>query len=375
MKILFTGGGSGGHFYPIIAIADALLRIAREERLIPPRLFFMGPSAYDERLLFDRSITFVPVAAGKVRRYLSVKNIIDLFKTAWGLVCACVLLFRIFPDIVVGKGGFGSFPALVAARLFNIPVLIHESDSVPGRVNRWAGRFAGRVAVSFPEAATYFPNGKIAYTGNPIRKELLEDASRDVKDVFGLQSEIPTIAVLGGSQGAATLNEVLLRALPELLHRYQVVHQTGTAQIADITARATVLLEHHPESNRYHLVGYLSTDALRALRGTAALIISRAGSTIFEIAAFGIPSILIPISDSNGNHQRENAYAYARSGAARVVEETNLTPTILLHEIQDILDDPPMRKIMAAQARLFAKTDAAEVIAREILGMALKHER
>lgn len=374
MKILFTGGGSGGHFYPIIAIADALRRIAKEERLIPPELFFMGPSAYDERILFDRNIKFFSSPAGKLRRYASARNISDFFKTIWGILRACIILFRIFPDIVVGKGGYGSFPVLLAARLFNIPVLIHESDTVPGRVNQWAGKFARRIAVSFAETARFFRPEKVAYTGNPIRQELFLPASPEDRERLGLEPDIPVIAILGGSLGSVTINNVVLRVLPELLNHYQIVHQTGAANIADTIARTGVLLASHPRRARYHPVGYLSLGALQILRESAALIISRAGSTIFEIAAWGVPAILVPITDSNGDHQRENAYAYARSGGAVVLEEANLSPSILLKEIGRILEDRARCVTMVEKARAFARTDAAEVIAREILAIALRHE-
>src|SRR3989338_8901713 len=194
MKILFTGGGSGGHFYPIIAIAEEVRRMAKEERLITPQLFFMSPEPYDKGLLFDNEITFIRVPTGKIRSYFSLRNALVLVRTAFGVLSAIITIFRIFPDVVVGKGGYGSFPALVAARLFNIPVFIHESDSVPGRVNRWAGKFAKRVAVSFPEAAHYFPKDKVAWTGQPVRAEIIKPAApSEALEFFKFESNLPVI--------------------------------------------------------------------------------------------------------------------------------------------------------------------------------------
>ncbi len=375
MKVLFTGGGSGGHFYPLIAIAQELSRIAKEERLIPPQIFFMAPEPYDAGLLFERNIAFIPVSAGKLRQYPSRENFVDIFRTVWGVATALWKMFALYPDVVVGKGGFGSFPALFAARLLRIPVIIHESDSVPGRVNKWAARFARRIAISFVEAGAYFPEEKVAHTGNPIRKELLVHSAEDSVAGFSLEPSIPVIIILGGSRGAVTVNEVALASLPELLLKYQVIIQAGRANLSDLAARAGVKLENHPQKSRFHPFGYLTAQELARAASVAQLVISRAGSTIFEIAAWGKPAILIPISESNGDHQRENAYNYARTGAATVIEEANLRPAIILAEIEKILGNPARAAEMSRAALSFAKTDAAEVIAREVLEIALEHEK
>jgi UDP-N-acetylglucosamine--N-acetylmuramyl-(pentapeptide) pyrophosphoryl-undecaprenol N-acetylglucosamine transferase len=374
MKILFTGGGSGGHFYPLIAIAEEVRRIANEERLISPRLYFMAPDPYDKGLLFDNEITYVPVIAGKARRYFSLKNAVDMCKTMFGLFFALFTVFRIFPDVMVGKGGYGSFPALVAARLFNIPVFVHESDSVPGRVNRWAGTFAKRIAVSFPEAAKFFPEAHTAYTGNPIRSILLQKSEAMPAD-YAVKGTEKVILIIGGSLGSVTINEAVFRILPTLLEAYSIIHQAGEKNVGDIAARAKVLLQNHPRQDAYHPVGYISGKDLAGIGHRADLIISRAGSTIFEIAAWGRPSILVPIGDSSGNHQTENAYNYAASGAAEVVEEYNLTSAILKGEIEKILGDDDRAAKMREAASRFAKRDAAAVIARELITMALTHEQ
>ena len=375
MKILFTGGGSGGHFYPIIAIAAEVLRITSEERLIAPQLFFMAPEPYDEGLLFENRIAFIKVPTGKLRRYGSLKNVVDVFKTAWAVCRALLILFRLYPDVVVGKGGYGSFPALFAARFWGIPVFVHESDAVPGRVNRWAGKFATRVALSFSQAADFFPKERTAYTGNPLRREILRPEGPPARKNFALEERVKTIFITGGSLGSTAINEAILQTLPTLLDEYQVIHQTGANNLSDMKGRASVLLQNHPHANRYHPFGYLSVAEVAAAGMLADLIISRAGSTIFEIAAWGKPAILIPIAESNGGHQREDAYAYSESGAADVVEEANLTVTLLRNQVKRILGDDRRAVDMSERARRFAKLDAAVVIAREILAMALKHEK
>src|ERR1035437_10185213 len=149
MKILFTGGFTGGHFYPLIAVAEAVRERCKERKIIPPTMYYMAPNKYNARALFDNELEFVQIPAGKIRRYFSILNVTDLFKTAIGCVMALFKMYSLFPDVVFAKGGFASFPALFAAKMLRIPVIIHESDSKPGRVSAWAGKFAKRIAVSY----------------------------------------------------------------------------------------------------------------------------------------------------------------------------------------------------------------------------------
>jgi len=375
MKILFTGGGSGGHFYPIIAIAESIKEISEKKHLVPPALYFFAPEAYNQDLLSENKIIFKKSSAGKVRRYFSLLNIVDLFKTGWGIIKSLRMVFNIYPDVIFGKGGFGSFPTLLAAKLLRIPVVIHESDSVPGRVNLWASKFARRVAVSWREAAAYFPEEKTAYTGQPVRKEFKGTLKEGAREFLKLQEEIPIILVLGGSLGSQIINDKLVSALPELVKKYQIIHQTGKNNIDETAERAEVILENNPNKSRYHAFDYLNNLALRMSAGASDLIVSRAGSTIFEIASWGKPSIIIPIIDSNGDHQRKNAFNYERSGACSVIEEMNLTSNILFSEINRILENTTVTEKMAGSAKNFSKPDAADKIAEELLNIALEHEK
>ncbi len=229
MKILLTGGGSGGHFYPIIAIAEELKAITKERKLINSELYFMSDAPYNKGILFDNGIEFVKVSTGKYRRYFSILNFFDFFKTGWGIISGLIKVFSIYPDVIFGKGGYASFPALLAGRILGIPVVIHESDSVPGKVNLWAGKFAQKVAISYPEAATYFSKEKVAWTGNPIRKDVEIPIKEGANEFLGLENtNLPIILILGGSQGSGIINDALLNILPSLIEKYQIIHQTGT---------------------------------------------------------------------------------------------------------------------------------------------------
>ncbi len=375
MKILLTAGGTGGHFYPIIAVAEAIREQVKEEKLLTPDLYYMAPEPYDARKLLEQDIIFKRTSAGKMRRYFSLLNILDLFKTAWGVLNAIITVFTIFPDVIFGKGGYVSFPALCAARIFKIPVVIHESDSVPGRMNMWAGKFAKKIAVSYPDAAKYFPKDKVAYTGNPIRDEIKIPLSHGAHEYLNLEPNTPTIVILGGSQGAQIINDILIDTLSDILNEVQIVHQTGKNNFKEVTTTAGVALTGHAFAYRYHPFDYLNDLSMRMAAGVADIIVSRAGSTIFEIAAWGVPSIIIPITDSSGDHQRHNAFEYARSGAAIVIEEKNLSSHILASEIKRLLANQAERAKMKKAALEFADLNAAKKIAQVILEIALEHEK
>ncbi len=375
MKILFTGSGSGGHFYPIIAVAEAINEVVKERKLLEPQLYYAAPDPYDREMLLANNIVFVPTAAGKLRNYFSLLNFFDLFKTAWGVIKSVLRIFFLYPDVVFGTGGYGSFPTLFAARLFRIPVVIYATDVEPSRVNRWARKFAAKIAISFPEAAQYFPAEKTAFTGNPIRKAALTPAREGAHEFLKLKPEVPVILVLGGSQGAVAINEVVLAALPQLLEKYQVVHQTGNANIDDVTGRARIVLGLSPTAERYKPFGYLNDLAMRMSAGAAALVISRAGAgSIFEIASWGLPSVLIPIPEPLSHDQTKNAFSYARAGGAMVIEQNNLTPLLLVSEIDRILNDQQLLHKMKESARAFGRPDASKVIANALLDIALSHE-
>lgn len=374
MRILFTGGGTGGHFYPVIAVAEELKNLIKEKRLLEPELFYLAPTPYNPSVLFEHNITFKKVQAGKLRRYFSILNFFDIFRTGWGVLTALYKVYRLYPDVIFGKGGYASFPVLLAGKILRIPVVIHESDTVPGRVNAWAGKFATKVAVSWAEAAKYFPEGKVAHTGNPVRKDVREPITAGAREFLGVEEGIPVVLVLGGSQGAEAVNEVVIEALPELVEKYAVIHQTGRKNISSTKATGEAVLYKSEHKERYRPFDYLNPLALRMAAGVASVIISRAGSTIFEIAAWGVPAILIPIKDSNGDHQRQNAFSYARAGACEVIDEGNLTGHILEAEIDRLTTNTETREKMKTSAKAFDRPDAARKVAEEILKIALSHE-
>lgn len=378
MKVVFTGGGTGGHFYPIIAVAEAIHEIVAEKRLVAPKLYFLAPEPFDEQALFANRMIFVRVPAGKIRRYFSLQNVIDVFVTAWGFVSALILLLRLYPDVVFSKGGYASVPVVAAAWLLRIPVIIHESDSRPGRASLFAAPLAYRIGVAYESAVNGFPakvRSKIARVGIPVRREVSVIDREGAKELLALDIAVPTVAIFGGSLGSQRINETILSALPELVSFANVIHQTGKDHIHEVEQTAKVALAGNEHAGRYHAFPYLNAESIRRVAGAANLVVSRAGSTaITEISLWKLPAILIPIPESVSHDQRSNAYAYAHTGAASVIEEGNLTPHVLASEIRRLLTDAAAAGQMAAAAATFASADAARIIADEITAISLSHE-
>ncbi len=378
MKIVFAGGGTGGHFYPLIAVAEEVRAIARERRLVAPKLYYMAPTAFDTEALFENEIAFIGVPAGKWRRYFSLQNYLDIFVTLGGIISAWTTLLSLYPDVVFSKGGYASVPVTIAARLLGIPVVIHESDVQPGRANLLAASFAYRIAVAFDQTAAFFPakvRGKIARTGIPIRSAVKHPVAEGAREELGLDPGLPVVFVIGGSSGAQTINETVLSSLPELVEVANVIHQTGRDLHAGVEGAAKVILEKSAHAARYKAFPFLNSLSMRRAAGAADLVVSRAGMTaVAEIAIWGKPAILIPIPEGVSHDQRTNAYAYAKTGAASVLEEQNLSPHVLVSEVRRILGDATVRSAMTQASASFANTEAGRIIAEELVALGLSHE-
>jgi UDP-N-acetylglucosamine--N-acetylmuramyl-(pentapeptide) pyrophosphoryl-undecaprenol N-acetylglucosamine transferase len=378
MKIVFTGGGTGGHFYPIIAVAEALQVVAREKRLLEPQLFYIAPTPFDEAALFANGITYLKSPAGKMRRYASILNFTGIFVTIWGTFWSFVTLLRIYPDVVFSKGGYASVPTVLAASILRIPIVIHESDAKPGRANILASRFAYRIGVAFESVAQYLPpktRSKVAVTGIPIRAALSFADVAGAAELLGLEKGIPTVLILGGSLGSSRINEMILTGLPDLVAFANVVHQTGKDNFKGVEATSSVILDKNPHAPRYHAFPYLGPEPLRQAASAADIVVSRAGATsIAEISLWKKPAILIPIPEKVSHDQRTNAYTFAHTGAAVVLEEENMTPHVLVSEIRRITSDRALSQSMAAKGASFGNPNAARLIAEELLSIGLSHE-
>ena len=371
IKVLFAGGGSGGHVYPLLAVLDELAAMRDEEF----RLYYLGPKSPYDGEFRERDVALRYIASAKMRRYFSFMNLVDLVKFPFSVLKAIAVMFRIMPDVVFSKGGPGALSVIIAARFYLIPVLIHESDSVPGLTNRISAKLARRVAVAFEEALPYFPKSKAGVTGNPVRSSFFaEGFSREhAKTHFGFDADMPTVLFIGGSQGAEQLNNFVLEALKGFIGKYQIIHVAGERGFSEVDQMARYSLKEFSEEERrrYRWFPYLDMAELRFAYTAADIVVSRAGSgSIFEIAAFARASILVPLEGAAQDHQKHNAYAYAKTGACVVVEKENFMPHIVELKVREIADSPGRKAAMEAAAKGFSKPGAARLIAEEIVRIA-----
>ena len=368
MHIVLTGGGTGGHIFPIIAVAKKLREIVPEGEDL--EFLFLGPDGDIEREVMEKELIPVKkILSGKLRRYFSPSYIPDIFKIPIGIIQSLWHLLIFMPDVVFSKGGYAGIPVVIAAWLYRIPIIIHESDITPGLANQFAARLARIVAVSFPTTSNFFNPGKVVVTGSPIREELGGGSRGEARKIFGLADNKKTILVMGGSQGARAINEAILRILPRLIRSYQIIHLTGKDEYENMIKEAGKI-GIKPGHGQYHAFPFLREEISHAF-AVADLVISRAGANaIAEIAANAKPAILIPIKSSANNHQELNAYALSEAGAAIVINQDNLGENIFFEKIEEVISNGELQFELSERIRKFYDPDAPKKIAEEIIKMA-----
>ena len=305
------------------------------------------------------------IAAGKIRRYFSLLYIWELIKLPLAALESFVKVLLINPDVVLGKGSYGSVLPVLAARILGKKIILHESDVIPGLANRFLAKFAYRIAVSFKETAQYFPNKNIIITGNPVRLKYLALTRFEAATILNFSANRKTIFISGGSQGARKINQIVLDSLKELLKTYAVIWSIGANN------SSIMVPDMMPEDlvGKLKLTLFFSEKELMAAYTLCDAVVGRAGSgTIFEAAAFGKPAILIPI-ESAGNHQLYNAQAYAGSGAAKILRESELSSITLLKTLNDLMTNDQLLLQMSQNAQKFAKIESADNLAKILLDL------
>ena len=359
MKVIIAGGGTGGHVFPGIAVAEELRRARRDADVL-----FVGSRRGLEAFA-------VPEAGFKIR-YIMARGFprhawwrwpIALFATIVGFIQALWVVGAERPDVVLGTGGYVSAPVALAAWIWRRPLLIQEQNSIPGLANRWLSRIADEVHLSFVEARSYFARkDHLKVTGNPIRAHVLSGEKSTAYAEFGLQPGKPTVFVFGGSRGAHRINDAALEAMRRLRGRVDVqwILQTGREDLEwaqKIVEKDQLPALVVPFLTKIHLA-YAAAD----------LVVCRSGAmTLAEIAACGTPAILVPYPFAAHNHQLVNASNLVDRGAAAMILDDQLSGDRLAKEIAHWLSDRPALSQMSSNARRFARPDAAEKIARSIV--------
>lgn len=365
MRLLVTGGGTGGHVYPALSVIEALLQDA-EWAMNSGDVSWVGSAdSIEERVLKKEGLTFYSIATGALRGVNPLTVLRGLGALARGALEARKLMDQLRPDVVLATGGFVSVPLVLAARMVGCPVLIYLPDMEPGLAVKFTSFFAQRVAVSFESVGRHFPDDKVLISGYPVRQALHVSDKSQARDALDLVDDPPVLLILGGSRGAHSLNETVRQNLESLLHVAQVVHISGFDDHGELN-RVRDSLDSDLFS-RYHLYAYMydqMTDALMA----ADLVVARAGAaTLGEFPAVGLPAILVPYPYS-GQHQYVNARCLVEQGAAIIVEDSALD-TSLLPAVEGLLHCPQRLQDMSIASRKLAKPDAARVIAGELFSL------
>ncbi|MCG2690188.1 UDP-N-acetylglucosamine--N-acetylmuramyl-(pentapeptide) pyrophosphoryl-undecaprenol N-acetylglucosamine transferase [Candidatus Parcubacteria bacterium] len=363
-KIVFTGGGTMGHIFPLVSVIREL-RVAFPN----PNLklnYFWPKHPKGNPLLEDEGVKIKHVLSGKIRRYFDFKNFIDFFKTPVGFLQAFCLLFFKWPDLIIATGGYGSFPVCLAGFFLRVPIILLEADVEPGLASKIIAKFASQIFTAFPNTL-YFSKQKTICLGNPIRRSLLEGSAQKAKMLFNLKGDKPVLLILGGSLGSRNINNLILEILLNLIKNFEIIHQAGEEKFGVVEMEAKAYLKDQ-QLLEYHCLPFLNEEQLKQSLAIADFVISRAGSgALFELASTGKPSLLIPLPNSAQNHQVKNAYKLADHGGAYVVEEENLKPNFFLQRFENIALNEETKKIMRQNALKFARPEAGSKIAKFVL--------
>ena len=371
MRVLVSGGGTGGHIYPALAVAMQL----REE--YQAEILFLGSDdGLETEIVPAAGFRLATIKAGKLRRYISWETITGVMRVPVGMVEAINLVGQFRPGVAFTSGGYVAVPAGLAARFERVPLLMHQQDVPPNLSNRLVAPLATRISVAFADSLAYLPARKTLQLGNPLRQAMLDvrqTPPQEARRALGFERQEPLLLVTGGSQGARHLNQTVGKALPDLLAHCQVLQISGNALYNETRELCESVLAAQDEAvrRRYRLVAYLNEEMPLALQA-ADLVLCRSGaSTLSELAALGKPSILVPLPPAIGSSPQEaNAEMFGRNQAARVMKDGDLKPQVLVENVTSILASSTLLEAMSNAASSFAKPQATQEIAAEIVKIA-----
>jgi len=377
MKFVITGGGTGGHLTPALAVVDAIQRTDASVEI----LFIGSATGLEAEIVPNRGIAYKSIATGKLRRssrgllgMLTITNLRDMLAVPKGLIDAYRILKAYKPDAILSTGGYVAVPASIAAWLLRIPLVIHEQTTTIGLANRICCALAHTVALSFEIARADLPTRARAgavVTGNPIRNETLAGSRTGADRRFGITPDMPVILITGGAQGARVINTAILDAISTLTKTHFVIHQCGKQGIDTLSAARATMPDETRE--RWFLSAFLDADAMADAWAAAAVVIARAGAgTVNEGLILGKPMIFVPLEPSSRDEQLRNAERSAELGAAVIVRQAECTADALLAALHAIVETPGCTERMSAAARGSAIIDADVRIARLLVSIATK---
>ncbi|SES63322.1 UDP-N-acetylglucosamine-N-acetylmuramylpentapeptide N-acetylglucosamine transferase [Enterococcus malodoratus] len=352
MRILVTGGGTGGHIYPALAFIRYVQKIQPDSEF----LYVGTHRGLENKIVPETGISFKTIKIQGFKRKLSLDNIKTVQLFLESIKRSKEILREFKPDVVIGTGGYVSGSVVYAAARMKIPTIVHEQNSVPGMTNKFLSCFADRVGICFPDAAQYFPESKTVLVGNPRAQEVVTSGKSEVLEQYGLLPDIPTVLIFGGSQGALKINQAVIQALPKFSQKdYQVLYASGDRYYNEIKEKFDV----EKINRNLSLQPYIKnmTDVM----ANVDLLIGRAGATsIAELTALGLPAILIPSPYVTNDHQTKNAQSLVNTGAVKMIPDADLTGESLIDAVDEIMNDSEKREAMAKASRQEGIPDAAE---------------
>ena len=366
-RILVTGGGTGGHIIPTLAVVDKLKELDSNIEL----LYVGSRSGMETEIVPERNIPFKGIYCGKLRRYFSWENFTDIFRVFLGFIQSLYIILTFKPDVIFAKGGYVTVPVGLAGGILGVPLVVHESDTVLGLSNKILLRFATKLSLGFPEEN--YPSSvraKGIYTGSPINSKIFEVISLEKEKAvshFGLDPALPILFVTGGSQGARAINEAIFSISEKLLEKVQIIHQCGKLDYPKLSKDR----EKFPESlkDRYKLFDFLKDMPFAYIASD--LVLTRAGAnTLSEIMILNRPSVIIPLPKAANDHQRKNARVLSDAGAALYLDQNDLTPEVLQENMDALFFDFNKLKLMRENLKKVSKEDASLAIARAVLEVA-----
>ncbi|CAM4042442.1 undecaprenyldiphospho-muramoylpentapeptide beta-N-acetylglucosaminyltransferase [Lederbergia lenta] len=351
MKIIVSGGGTGGHIYPALA----LIRTIKEEYPETEFLYIGTEKGLEADIIRRENIPFATINITGFKRSLSFENIKTIFRFLKGVTDSKKLLKEFKPDAVIGTGGYVCGPVVYAAAKKKIPTIIHEQNSIPGLTNKFLSRYVDKVAICFEQVREYFPENKVVFTGNPRASEVIGKKNNELIQSFGLKDYLPIALIFGGSRGARPINEVVIKSLSQLSKKpYQILYVTGEAHYDEVQIEAELL----GQFDNVVIVPFIHN--MQELLASIDVVIGRAGATsIAEITALGLPSILIPSPYVTNNHQEKNAEALVEKGAAYMLTEKELTSQRLITALDALLLDEVERTNMGNASKKLGIQDAS----------------
>ncbi len=349
MRILLTGGGTGGSVAPLLAVASRIKSIDPKSEFL-----FLGTKKGPEKVLCQsNNLPFRSINSGKLRRYLSLRNLLEPFFILLGFLQAFLQIQKFKPDAVLSAGSFVAVPVMLAAYLKGLPRFIHQQDIQKGLANKLMTPLASKITVSLEKSLKDFPLSKVILTGNPVRSVILEGKKEEALNFFNLKDNLPVLLIIGGGTGALKLNQVVFEAAKELVNFIQIIHLTGRGKGQD---------DYHHE--HYHSFEFLDEELALAYAASD-LVISRAGMGVLsELAILGKPTILVPMPQS---HQSRNAQYFEKNKAAIIISQGILTPLILTQTVRETIKNDKQLKELSHNILKIMKPNADELMAQEVL--------